>query len=151
MRSFCVWMQANRIAPQFILYDAGDVERFFALCDADVIRFINPFLLFVLGRYATDQQSEPADLDPFLDALKGRDVPWAVCAFGKRELDCAEAAMTAGGHVRVGYENNLHMTDGSVAASNADIVAATAARVRELGFDVMTAGEAKSFIAETLV
>lgn len=151
MRSFCVWMQAHRIAPQFILYDAGDVTRFFELQAADVIPFTHPFLLFVLGRYASDRQSAPEDLGPFLEALGGRDAPWACCAFGRRELDCAEAAMKAGGHVRVGFENNLHLPDGSVAGSNAELVAATAERARELGFAVMDGPGARAFIEDTLV
>lgn len=151
LRSFCVWMQVNRIAPQFILYDTDDVDRFFALRDADVIPYTNPFLLFVLGRYAADQQSEPGDLVPYLEALGGRDVPWAVCAFGKNGPACALAAVKAGGHVRIGFENNLHMPDGSAAASNADLVAAVAEEVRAFGADVMSAGEARAFLAETLV
>ena len=151
LRSFCVWMQVNRIAPQFILYDAGDVERFFALRDADAIPYTHPFLLFALGRYAVDQKSIPDDLEPFLGALGKRDVPWAICAFGKNELACAEAAVRAGGHLRIGFENNLHMPDGTMAGSNADLIAATADMVRELGAEVMSASEAKGFLDETLV
>jgi uncharacterized protein (DUF849 family) len=151
LRSFCVWMQVNRIAPQFILYDADDAMRFIALRDADVIPYTNPFVLFALGRYADDQQSQPKDLEPFLAALGGRDIPWSVCAFGGRELACAEAAVAAGGHVRIGFENNLHMPDGTVAGSNADLIAATAARIRTLGLEVMSAAEAREFLAETLV
>lgn len=150
-RAFFVWMQANRIAPQFILYDAQDLERFFELSDADVIPFTYPFLIFVLGRYASDQQSSPADLEPFLEVLGNRDVAWAMCAFGAQEAACAKAAMEAGGHVRVGFENNLHMADGQLAENNAAIVAATAAQARDLGFDVMTAQQARAFVAETLV
>lgn len=151
LRSFCVWMQVNRIAPQFILYDAADVERFCALQDEDVIPYTHPFVLFALGRYAADQQSSPGDLDPFLRALGTRDTAWAICAFGKNELACAEAAVRAGGHVRIGFENNLHMPDGTVAESNADLIAATADMVRGLGAQVMSAGEARAFLAETLI
>ncbi len=151
LRSFCVWMQANRIAPQFILYDADDVERFFALRDDDVIPYTHPFVLFALGRYAADQQSTPDDLAPFLKAMGNVDAAWAICAFGKNELACAEAAVQAGGHLRIGFENNLHMPDGTVAASNADLIAATADMVRGLGAEVMSAGEARDFLAETLI
>lgn len=150
-QAFFTWMKEQRAAPQFILYGAEEVTRFFRLCDKGVIPFARPFLLFVLGRYAADQQSVPEDLDPFLDALGGRDVPWAMCAFGRRELACAEAAIAAGGHVRVGFENNLHRADGTVAATNADLVAATAGRIIALGHEVMTGDEAKRFIDTTLV
>ena len=62
-----------------------------------------------------------------------------------------EAAMQAGGHVRIGFENNLHMPDGEVASTNADLIAVTAERARDLGFDIMTAKQARMFTAETLV
>ncbi len=148
--AFFTWMQTEQVAPQFILYEAGDVERFFDLRDRGAVPFANPFLLFVLGRYAADQQSEPADLEPFLHALGGRDVPWAMCAFGKRELACAEAAMRAGGHVRVGFENNLHMPNGDVAGSNAELVAATVACAVKTGRGAMSGGQAKMFIANSV-
>ena len=143
---FFRWMKEAGVSPQFILYEAGEVDRFFRLKQEGVIPFARPFLLFVLGRYTTDQQSEPEDLKPFLDALGERDVPWAMCAFGRRELACAEAAVAAGGHVRVGFENNLDMADGSLAGSNADLVAATAESVRRLGCQVMSAQEAGTFM-----
>ena len=143
---FFRWMKEAGVSPQFILYEAGEVDRFFRLKEDGVIPFARPFLLFVLGRYTTDQQSEPGDLTPFLDALGERDVPWAMCAFGRHELACAEAAVAAGGHVRVGFENNLHMADGSLAGSNADLVAATAESVRRLGCRVMSAQEAGTFM-----
>ncbi len=143
---FFKWMKEAGVSPQFILYDAGEVDRFVKLAGEGVIPFARPFLLFVLGRYSTDQQSSPDDLTPFLDALGARDVPWAMCAFGRHELACAEAAIAAGGHVRIGFENNLHLPDGSLAGSNADLVAATAQSVRRLGHEVMTAQEAKAFM-----
>ena len=44
-------------------------------------------LLFVLGRYAKNQQSQPSDLDPFMKVLADQyvEADWAVCAFGQNE------------------------------------------------------------------
>ena len=39
--------------------------------------------------------------------------PWSLCAFGATELRCMGAAIALGGHVRVGFENNLFNPDGS--------------------------------------
>ena len=114
-----------------------DVTRLIDLVDRGVIPFARPFLLFVLGRYSADQQSSPADLDPFVAALGNRDFPWMVCAFGRREADCALAAARLGGHVRVGFENNLHLPDGTLAPDNAALVAATAGLLRAEGFGIM--------------
>lgn len=122
---FLSWLDAEGILPQFILYSAEEVERFDALIDRGVVPGGRRFLLFVLGRYSASQQSSPADLLPFVAANR-RGHPWAVCAFGRRETACALAAMTLDGHARIGFENNLHLPDGSVAPDNAALVAATA-------------------------
>lgn len=143
---FFGWMQTERVAPQFILYEAGEVGRFFDLRDRGVIPFAHPFLLFAVGKYTAGQQSDPADLEPFLEALGERGNPWAMCAFGKQELACAEAAMRAGGHVRVGFENNLHMPNGDLAGSNAELVAATVACAVKTGRGAASLDDTRALI-----
>jgi len=137
-RELCAWMRAHAVWPQFILYRPEEVEtlvRFHA--DGD-IPFAEPFLLFVLGRYADGQRATPDDLRPFLDALGSARATWMICAFGRHEHACAQAAIAAGGHVRVGFENNLWRPDGGVADSNAWLVALAAAAARESGRGVMS-------------
>lgn len=46
-----------------------------------------------------------------------------MCAFGPREADCALTAALLGGHVRLGFENNMALPDGSTAPDNAALVA----------------------------
>jgi uncharacterized protein (DUF849 family) len=143
VEAFLHWIAEAAVAPQFILYRPEEVARCLDLIERGVIPFARPFLLFVLGRYANDGQSRPEDLDPFLRALGGRDLPWTVCAFGGREAACALHAARLGGHIRVGFENNLHLPDGSVAPDNATLVAATAALLRQAGFRLMDAAGAR--------
>jgi len=45
-----------------------------------------------------------------------------MCAFGAAEHVCAAAATSLGGHVRVGFENNMHLKDGSQAPHNGALV-----------------------------
>ncbi len=149
-RTFFLWLQGEKISPQFILYDDSDVRRFFELQSEGVIPFVKPFLLFVLGRYAQDQQSDPGDLDPFLQALGERDAHWAMCAFGRREAECAVYAARKGGHVRVGFENNLALPDGGIAPSNSALVSATMEKLRQAGFAIMDAGEARKLLIDSL-
>ncbi|BCG97744.1 hypothetical protein MesoLj131a_66080 (plasmid) [Mesorhizobium sp. 131-2-1] len=82
-------------------------------------------VLLVLGRYTQGQTSSPSELLPFLAKDMPRFTHWSVCAFGRNEVACVTAAALLGGHVRVGFENNLVLPNGSVAASNAELVAAT--------------------------
>ena len=136
---FFRWMAAEGIAPQFILYAPDEVTRLLALVERDVIPWPRPFLLLVLGRHTAGQQSAPGDLDPFLARLQGHDLPWAVCAFGRREAECVLHAAQSGGHIRIGFENNLHLPNGTLAPSNAALVEATAELLHRHGFAPMDA------------
>ncbi|ANY84710.1 class III aminotransferase (plasmid) [Microvirga ossetica] len=135
--------QAERgVFVQHILYDENDVRRFSDLLDRGVIPRTRASGLFVLGRYTQGQQSSPNDLLPFLNAW-ALDLPWALCAFGQREAVCAITAACLGGHVRVGFENNLHLPDGILAPDNAALVRGVAETAKSLGLAVATPEEAR--------
>lgn len=125
------------ITVQHILYSAEDVERFNQCRQKGVIPDVDHQLLFVLGRYAKDQQSSPADLDPFLRAMASGSVvhDWAVCAFGKHETQCLLAAARQGGKCRIGFENSLWNADGGLAKDNAERVRELALMMAEEGLD----------------
>lgn len=131
-RDFFGEIAAAGILPQYIVYSAEDLARYQDLCRRAVIPDCPHLLLWVLGRYSTGQRSAPADLLPFLRQHDGR-APWAVCAFGPLEHASTLAAATFGGHIRVGFENNLHLKDGSLAEDNAALVQQCADAVAALG------------------
>ena len=124
--SFYSWARAENIAIQHILYSIKDLERFFVLVSAGTIPGDGHQLLFVLGRYSTDQESAPEDLDPFLETMAARRgdlaLDWAVCAFGHRETECLVRAIERGGKARIGFENGLWNRNGNLARDNADRV-----------------------------
>ncbi|QKV20648.1 3-keto-5-aminohexanoate cleavage protein [Oricola thermophila] len=126
---FYAWAHEAEIAVQHILYAPDEIARLAALVSVGVVPREDMQLLFVLGRYAVNQESDPADLQPFLSELarSGLEADWAVCAFGRGETAALAAAFEAGGKVRVGFENSLWNADGSVAADNAERVSAIAA------------------------
>jgi len=144
--AFLAWLAAEGILPQFILYSDEDLRRFDDLVARGVVPGERQLVLFVLGRYTKDKTSEPKDLMPFL-AANTRDHVWSVCAFGPRETACAVAAAALGGHARVGFENNLHLPDGSLAADNAALVAAVAEGLRAIGARPATADEARDIMS----
>jgi uncharacterized protein (DUF849 family) len=119
---FFAWLVAERIWPQYILHSAADLERFKALRRRGLFADDKPSCLLVLGRYGEQQHGEPADLDTLLPSLDPG-LSWSVCCFGPREHDAALAALERGGHVRLGFENNLLLADGSLAADNTALVA----------------------------
>ena len=146
--TFFAWLAGESILPQFVLYSPADVERFRDLCGRGIIPGDHLFVLFVLGRYAAGATSEPRDLLPFLAA--GDDgSSWAVCAFGYRECACVLTAAALGGHIRVGFENNLHLSDGSLAPHNAALVAQARAGAELMGRELADASTARHMLMES--
>ncbi|MCW5729281.1 MAG: 3-keto-5-aminohexanoate cleavage protein [Alphaproteobacteria bacterium] len=143
---FFAFLARERVQPQFILYSDADLARLRDLRQRGVVPFARPFVLFVLGRYSPGQRSEPADLLAFLAPFPD-DLHWSVCAFGARENACALAAAAFGGHARVGFENNLFLADGRIAADNADLVRQVAAGARMLGRPLASADETRGILA----
>lgn len=129
-RSYHALAEAG-VAVQHILYDADQVRALaseIALGTLPAPSAQTPLsVLYVLGRYSADEQSDPAMLHPFLTAAKaaGLTPDWAVCAFGPSETACLRTGFAKGGKVRAGFENSLWMDDGTLAPDNA-------ARIREV-------------------
>jgi len=121
-RCFFDWMRDAGIFYQVILYDATDLARFEALLDAGFFGGAVPFVLFVGGRYGMETAAPGNCFDYFSSRPGGLPFPWAVCAFGTQEYDAVQLAARSGGHVRVGFENNLWRPDGAVASGNAELV-----------------------------
>jgi 3-keto-5-aminohexanoate cleavage enzyme len=118
LAQFFGWLAKERVMTQVIVYDVADLQRWQALRAKGVIPDAPWSLLFVLGRYSVGQTSEAKDLLPFVMAHTGNE-PWSMCAFGAGEHACATTAAALGGHVRVGFENNLLLNNGQVAPDNA--------------------------------
>jgi uncharacterized protein (DUF849 family) len=143
---FFAWLARERIVPQYILYSAGDLARFESLRRRGVVPGERPFALFVLGRYSAAQRSSPTDLLPFLrTGVEAMD--WATCAFGPRENACMIATAGLGGHCRVGFENNLLLSDGALAPDNAALVAQVAAGGRLIGRPIADSGAARALLS----
>jgi uncharacterized protein (DUF849 family) len=95
----------------------------------------------VLGR--KDGMSNPQDLLPFVNAWRA-DWPWTACAFGRTEPLCLAAAVALGGHVRVGFENNLLAPDGTPARDNAAAVTNIRELIARTGRPTASAAQARS-------
>jgi 3-keto-5-aminohexanoate cleavage enzyme len=138
LAEFFTWLARERVMTQVIVYDVADLQRWQDLRARGVVPDAPWFLLFVLGRYSAGQTSQPSDLVPFVHAHTGTE-PWAVCAFGAAEHACVTTAAALGGHVRVGFENNLYLKDGSVAADNGALVRQAVQAAQVLGRPLATA------------
>jgi uncharacterized protein (DUF849 family) len=144
-REFFAWCDEHRIHIQHILFSAEELDRFLDYRDRGVIPAAHRCVLFVLGRYSANFQSDPADLEPFLQRdLRGLD--WFTCAFGRREQECILTAIEAGGHARVGFENNLYLPDGELAEDTAELVSSLVSALRNRNLAAASAASARQLL-----
>ena len=142
---FYRWLLDERVMVQHILYSTDELQRFIDLRNRGVVTAGNAFVLFVLGRYSTNLTGQPEDLDAFIAAAP-LDIVWAVCCFGRTEAAAALRAAAAGGHARVGFENNLRLPDGSIAPDNASLVRIAAEAGRQQGRREATADQVRALL-----
>jgi uncharacterized protein (DUF849 family) len=119
---FFNWMRRERIWPQYILYSVGDLKRFVDLRRRGIFGADAPFAMLVVGSYAKGRAGSVDDLDRMLASIDSDAFPWSVCCFGKHEHAVMLAALGRGGHVRLGFENNIVMADGTLASDNAALI-----------------------------
>lgn len=144
-KNFFHWAVEAEVHIQHIVYSAEELATYMTLRREGVIPAAQRCVLFVLGRYAADFQSSPADLGPFLNIdLTGLD--WFVCAFGAQEQACVIAGIDQGGHARVGFENNLHLPDGNIASSSAELVAELVKSIKAGGHSIAGAEQARQLL-----
>lgn len=71
---------------------------------------------------------------------------WTVAGIGRFELPLAVAAIILGGHVRVGFEDNIYYRKDVLALSNAQLVERVKRIALELGREIATPAEARQIL-----
>ena len=127
VQDFYAELSQSQICIQHILYDVDDLRRFFGWIAQGVVpRQASLSILWVLGRYSTNGNSDSAEMNQVATALQalGTDIPEQVmvCAFGLGQIPCLVEAAKCGWDCRVGFENGWWKQDGSIAKDNADLL-----------------------------
>ncbi|MEY4747748.1 MAG: hypothetical protein RLZZ416_797 [Candidatus Parcubacteria bacterium] len=73
---------------------------------------------------------------------------WSALGIGKDEMPTVAHAMTLGGHVRVGMEDNIYTSKGVLAKTNAELVTMAAAIIKLLGGKVASCSEAREILLQ---
>ena len=74
------------------------------------------------------------------------DVIWSVLGVGRMQLPMITMAMLLGGHVRVGFEDNIYLRRGELLKSNAQIVEVAANIIQQLQGEVATQDETREIL-----
>jgi 3-keto-5-aminohexanoate cleavage enzyme len=72
---------------------------------------------------------------------------WSVIGIGKGHLPMSMMALSMGGHVRVGLEDNIYYSEGVLAETNAQFVERIVRISREYGREIATPAEAREILS----
>ena len=143
MEVFAKAMQQHGVKPELEIFDSG------MLTTAN--RWLKKGLLtgplhfdFVLG-IPGGMAGTPEAL-MYLKSQLPEGATWTVAGIGAAQLPLGTLAILLGGHVRVGFEDNVYYRKGELAQSNAQLVARMARLSRELDREVATPDEARTLL-----
>ena len=80
------------------------------------------------------------------DKLFGSDYHWSILAAGRHQTNFVTTGAIRGSHVRVGLEDNLYLSRGVLAESNADQVAKIRHILEELSLEIATPEETREML-----
>jgi 3-keto-5-aminohexanoate cleavage enzyme len=118
-------MKKLNIKPEIEVYDLGMLEYGVSLVNSGVVSAPAHFQ-FVLGT-KHGLSGSPENMFHLKSKLPAG-CTFAVAGVGRHQLQVAPLAIVSGGHVRVGFEDNVYFSKGVPAKSNAQLVA----RIKEL-------------------
>lgn len=118
-------MKKLGIKPEIEVYDLGMLEYGVTLVTSGVVTAPAHFQ-FVLGT-KHGLSGSPENMFHLKSKLPAG-CTFAVAGVGRHQLQVAPLAIVSGGHVRVGFEDNVYFSKGVPAKSNAQLVA----RIKEL-------------------
>jgi 3-keto-5-aminohexanoate cleavage enzyme len=133
-------MNKAGVRPEMECFDAGHIGNTRPLIDMGVLRPPYQFSLImgVLGgipgttRHLVDQ----------VDSLPPGS-HWQVIGISLNQWPLVAAAITLGGNVRVGLEDNFYVEEGTMAKSNGEVVERAIRLCRDLGREVASTSEAR--------
>lgn len=137
--------QEMEIVPEFELFDLGQVAALNRLLD----KYGPPFgghvhcdlVMGVPGGMAGDARTLVAAVAGLPDGAS-----WSATGIGRTSLPVMFAALSAGGHLRVGMEDTLTLAKGEPVTANAQLVERAAAAAALAQRRPMRAAEARAFL-----
>ncbi|HQG27826.1 MAG TPA: 3-keto-5-aminohexanoate cleavage protein, partial [Candidatus Ozemobacteraceae bacterium] len=102
---------------------------------------------FVLGTSCAIA-AEPRDLLYMAQSIPAGST-FTASGIGRNAFTTAAVSIVLGGHVRVGFEDNVNLAKGVPAKSNGELVAKVVRIAHELGREVATPAEARAILGLT--
>lgn len=143
IEKFAAYIKEMGVKPEIEVFDVGMINNALRLVKKDLLTLPLHFD-FVMG-VPGGIPGTPKNLLHLIESIP-EGSSWSVAGIGRTELPLAVMAIVMGGHVRVGFEDNIYYKRGVLANSNAELVARIARIAKELGREVATPDEAREIL-----
>jgi uncharacterized protein (DUF849 family) len=140
-------LQAMRrlgIKPEHECFDLGHVGSLGPLLDMDLLEppLHADFVMGVVG----GAPASARNLAAMADNLAAGKHHWGVIGIGREQWMLVAAALTLGGSIRVGLEDNFYLPNGEMAHSNGELIAQARRMTEEVGRRPASVAEARSLL-----
>ena len=128
-------------------YDVGHLYNLAHMVDRKVVQppFFVQMIFGVLGGIGSDLVNLMF-MKQTADRLFGSDYIWSVLAAGRQQMPFAAQSVLLGGSVRVGLEDSLFISRGTLASSNAEQVVKVRSIVETLGYEIATPADVRQLL-----
>jgi 3-keto-5-aminohexanoate cleavage enzyme len=142
---FCLKAAKERnVKPELECFEIGHIGLFINLIQDGLIE--PPYLFQLCMGTAGGIGASNKNFLNMVEGLPGQDVVWSALGIGRHQFPTAVMAIINGGHVRVGFEDNIYLSKGVLADGNADLVGKVVRLAKELGRDIATPDDARKIL-----
>ena len=139
--------QDREVVPEFELFELGHVQALRRLLDECGLPYGGKVHVdFVMGVPGA-MPGTPQTLLAAVALLPAEVTSWSATGIGRTHLPVAAAALSAGGHLRVGMEDNLVFAKGQPVTHNKELVARAAELATIMQRPPMSTTEARELLA----
>jgi len=135
------------IRPEHECFDTGHVANLDPLIDMDLLS--EPLQISCVMGVTGGIRPSARNLAHMADQIPGGpDGPnnWGLIGISRDQWMLVAAALTLGGNVRVGLEDNFYLPDGEMARSNGDLIAKARQLTEDVGRRAATVAEARELL-----
>jgi uncharacterized protein (DUF849 family) len=139
-------MNEAGVKPELECFDTGHTHGVWPLLDMGVLHppLQFSFILNVLGGLPPTVESLQLQKRIALDLAP--DSEWEVIGISHCQWRMLATALVLGGNVRVGLEDNLYLSNGTMAKSNGELVEVAARMVHDVGRKVASVDQAREIL-----
>lgn len=136
-------MYAAGVKPELEVFDTGDLVMAQDLVADGTLKL--PALVQIVTGIKYGMPSRPETI-LLAKSMLPKDCEWAAFGAGRHAFPMLAQAFILGGHCRIGMEDTIHLSKGTLAPSNAALVEKAVRIIRDLGGKVATPAEARDLL-----